>query len=1356
MKSIQTILLFTILALSSHAAVVTVQNLDFEAGSNPNANNWTRVDGSGANSSPSCYVEAVVNYGTGRNMHLKADGGNYVEQALTASDEGAMDATTYNSFTVGFKYGQRQNASDSNIRIALWNTTTGSELVGTNFTITGAAHTWLGTGSWNLTYDSTAQSSGDVIELRVTSLDPDLGGNAWQNTASIDDVTIMATSEAPPEIPPSITTDPQDASALEFGYHTITVSASGSQPLSYQWLKGGATLPGEVAPDLVLSNIAPADAGEYSVVVTNSFGSVASAVATLTVELYDRDVSSATGLVARLLPQHADRFIVEFAPPESGKDAYELADDGDRIVLRGNNGVSVAAALNHYLREFCGCHFSRNGDQLALPVPLPRVGSSIRVSSPHDVRFFYNPTTFGYTSAWWGWDEWQREIDLLALSGVNMAQVMPGSEELFRRTLRDHFGYTDAEVRDWLCMPSHLPWMMLANIQNFGGPIPAGLIDGRLALGQQICTRMQELGMEPLVQGYYGMVPPDFQSRYPAADVRGQGGWAGGFTRPDMLNPTDPLFASFSEHYYQEVATLFPGVRYFAADPFHEGGDTSGINLGDAAQALLDGMTNAHPQGVWVAESWGSNPKQAMLDAVDKDRVLVLDLDCSNTENWRSRNAFNDTPWVWCAIQNFGGNTGMIGKLGAIAERPAAALADPNKGRMSGIGAVPEATDTIPVAYELLFEHSWTSTAPELEPWVRGYARRRYGKTLPELEQVWDILLDTAMDLQGNTQEPHNSIVMARPSLSSSITARTWSSSDIPYDPARLADAWGLMLAVSGEVCQSDAYQFDLADVARQVLCDLATRHQRMLGDAYNTGDDAGVHYHGDRILEIIDDLENLCASRPEWLLGTWISDARSWGSTTAESDLCEWNARVLLTTWSDSVSNLNDYANREWAGLLSGFYKPRWQQFLTALYDAVDNSLPFNESTVRASIGAWEVNWVDGTETYASSPVGDTVAIAQSLWTKYEAEATGNFDRDSHVVASTWTPSICSTTPVLWTRDVTGVINQTGTWVVALQYTSGGNALKPYEVSLDDGTGMVDRDVHQGWTGIDTYDNRYYLRVDSLPASLELRMITSGVGGTDSYGSISMVRCEEEIVSGSWAPADCSVNRKIWTQDVGGTVNTAGDYRITLTRTAGDSALTVDQVWLEQGGTRLATEVRDETLNDGAPVQSWTLHLGADPVVGAVQLKIAVGSATAAGSSGIITVEKLASVGLSNPVCWPEWAADHGIDSAQPGIDSDGDGIQDVFEFFQGTDPWVVDTDPLLWLQMDSGDLLLEHVWAADRAGMTFCVDSTDDLTGGWIDGFDTLIWDSDVLLPDGRTRRSYRIDAQDAQQFYRLRLEP
>lgn len=1343
------------MATAAHAAPLTLLNPSFTGdANNGNPAAWTTTEAS----SGYIYV-ASTSLPNGNVLAFHARPGiNHIQQSFSTSE---ITADSHGRFTIEFEAGWRNNtASPNNLgwTVSIINVTDGNSVLGSaTYTLPPDSpnnafdnYRSLGVQTLTIDYDNTSPSLvGDTIAIRIES---DSSQNSFNPTGWIDNLSVEA-GDAPP-LPPTITAHPQSATASQYGPHTFTVSASGTPPFSHQWKKNGEDIDGATSASLVLTNLTFDDAGSYTVVVTNDHGNATSDSATLTVTPYPTDVSAAAGIVSRLLPDFADHFIIEFTPPENGADVFELDSAGEKIVLRGNTGVSVASALHHYLREFCGCHVSRNGDQLSLPAPLPRVAAPVRVVSPHRVRFFFNATTFGYTSAWWGWDEWQREIDLLALHGVNLAQVTPGAEELLRHTLRDHFGYTDEEVRDWLCMPSHLPWMLMGNMHSFGGPVPASVCDARLALGQQICARMLSLGMQPSLQGYYGIVPQDFKTRYPAADVRAQGNWVGGFQRPDMLNPTDPLFATFSQHYYQIAASLFPGVTHFAADPFHEGGSTTGIDLGAAGRALLDGMAHADPRAVWVAQAWTGTPKQEMLDAVDKSRVLVLDLNCSNNEQWRTRNAFNNTPWVWCAIQNFGGNTGMIAKLGAIANRPAAALADPNKGPMAGIGAVPEASDTIPAAYELLFDHGWRSEAPDLASWVNQYARRRYGKTLPSLEDAWKILLETSMNLQPSVEEPHNSIAVARPSLSASIKARTWSTTDIPYRAARFAEAWGLMLDAAGDAGGSDGYRFDLADVARQTLCDLATRHQRMLGKAYTAGDTAAVHLHGDRILEIIADLETLCASRPEWLLGTWLNDARATGATPAEADLCEWNARVLLTTWSGSVSNLNDYANREWAGLLGGFYLPRWQPFLTALYDAVDNSQPFDESAVRDQIGAWEVNWANGTENHATLPVGNTVAIATALWAKYGAEATGDFDLTSSSVGSTWTPAVCSTSPVGWMRDLSGVIDQPGTWVITFQYTSGAHALQIHEVSLLDGTNLVRSDAHPGWTGIATYDNRYYLRIDSLPANPVLKMITSTAGGTESNGTITISRCEEVPLSGSWSAADLSTNRRIFTMDASATVTEPGDYRVTLDRTSGDSALTVDRVWLEQSGEPLAIEIRDETLSATAPQQLWSFRLHSIASGQPVTLKFAAGSATAAGSNGTINLEFLGSL-AANPISWNDWAASNGLDPARPELDSDHDGIADGIEFLQGGNPAVPDPSPPLQLQTDAEQMVLAFDWLNQRTGIRVRIQSSSGLTV-WEDPAPRLTWLSDNALPGDRTRSVYQIAAGSPSEFYRLVLEP
>ncbi len=74
------------------------------------------------------------------------------------------------------------------------------------------------------------------------------------------------------------------------------------------------------------------------------------------------------GLIRRMAPVTADEFGLEIIPrTEDGLDVFEIESVQGGVVLRGNNGVSLASAFNRYLQDFCGCQVSWCGDQLALP-----------------------------------------------------------------------------------------------------------------------------------------------------------------------------------------------------------------------------------------------------------------------------------------------------------------------------------------------------------------------------------------------------------------------------------------------------------------------------------------------------------------------------------------------------------------------------------------------------------------------------------------------------------------------------------------------------------------------------------------------------------------------------------------------------------------------------------------------------------------------------------------------------------------------------------------------------------------------------------------------------------------------------
>lgn len=82
--------------------------------------------------------------------------------------------------------------------------------------------------------------------------------------------------------PPLIVTQPQPATVASGSTAVFNVAAAGAG-LTYQWRRNGALIAGATTPLLILDNVQAANAGDYSVFISNATGSVSSANAPLTV-----------------------------------------------------------------------------------------------------------------------------------------------------------------------------------------------------------------------------------------------------------------------------------------------------------------------------------------------------------------------------------------------------------------------------------------------------------------------------------------------------------------------------------------------------------------------------------------------------------------------------------------------------------------------------------------------------------------------------------------------------------------------------------------------------------------------------------------------------------------------------------------------------------------------------------------------------------------------------------------------------------------------------------------------------------------------------------------------------------------
>lgn len=97
-------------------------------------------------------------------------------------------------------------------------------------------------------------------------------GNITSSTAAL---TVVA--------PPTILVQPVGRTVGVSSNFTVSVSANGTAPLAYQWIKDGSLLTNFVAASFTINNAQLTDSGGYSVVITNSLGSVTSSVAVITV-----------------------------------------------------------------------------------------------------------------------------------------------------------------------------------------------------------------------------------------------------------------------------------------------------------------------------------------------------------------------------------------------------------------------------------------------------------------------------------------------------------------------------------------------------------------------------------------------------------------------------------------------------------------------------------------------------------------------------------------------------------------------------------------------------------------------------------------------------------------------------------------------------------------------------------------------------------------------------------------------------------------------------------------------------------------------------------------------------------------
>lgn len=734
-------------------------------------------------------------------------------------------------------------------------------------------------------------------------------------------------------------------------------------------------------------------------------------------------------LVRRLVPSHADQIgLFLGAESQNGTVATFCVTKGKAgVEVHGSDVNALASGVLFYLNSFNASVSweATGGDNIkeALPpagVPLPQVNESVCRETTFAHRYYFNVCTYGYSTAFWSWERWEKELDWMALHGINLPLASLGAEYIWAEVFEEDFGIPKEDLSDFFPGPAYLPWHWMGNLDQWNGPLSMSWMERGRALQHKFLLRARSLGMKPVLPAFAGFVPNALKKKFPGAKIHDASGW-NGFSPTHYLDPTDPLFSEIGSAFVKRVCKEYgcEDEQWFSADPYNEltppTRDPGYIE--NASSAIYGAMAKGVEPGkvaVWLAQAWmwESRPKiwgdaqiEAFLNGPPLGNLVMLDLYAEVSPIYNRTKGFFSHPWVFSTIFNFGGRSGLYGRLGnpsgqavsdAVENAIAANRTLGSSQGLLGLGAAPEAIETDPIMYDILFESAWLAVVDK-DAWVQKWAARRYATfrvPVPSSAlEAWELLRRGPYSCPTNQQGPSGSLIAARPEVNIPKVA-CCAPTSVYYNSSILVEAWRKLLLAgrdSNALRAKSTYAHDVADIGVQVLSNLAVVVHGDVNDAIENENRTGqFSVASRRFLGIINDTEALAATQKGRLLGEWIQSAKACAGKGDKNDalLYERNARTLVTLWGNKDSHLHEYSYRLWGGLVSSFYYPRWKRWFDGVGQSLDQGQAFNQTKFVNEIEIFEEEWTQSTDPFPTTPSStDPYEIAIKVYKKYFGE---------------------------------------------------------------------------------------------------------------------------------------------------------------------------------------------------------------------------------------------------------------------------------------------------------------------------------------------------------------------------------
>ena len=232
--------------------------------------------------------------------------------------------------------------------------------------------------------------------------------------------------------------------------------------------------------------------------------------------------------------------------------------------------------------------------------------------------------------------------------------------------------------------PAFLPWQRMGNINKWGGPLSQSWHQFTIQLQHQILGRMRRLGMTPVLPAFAGNIPEALVSLYPNITYS-RSKFALKDT-PKVFRPTyllgsnNPLFRKIGAAFIEELINEFgESDNLYNADPFNEMTPASNDleYIRRSGEAIYEAINDVDKDAVWIIQGWTfqyafwskKERVKAFLSSVERGSMIVLDLASTLFDLYKRLDSYFGQPFIFNDLNNYGGNLGIVGRIGRINQR---------------------------------------------------------------------------------------------------------------------------------------------------------------------------------------------------------------------------------------------------------------------------------------------------------------------------------------------------------------------------------------------------------------------------------------------------------------------------------------------------------------------------------------------------------------------------------------------------------------------------------------------------------------------------------------------------------------